>query len=59
MRLPRGSQVSLSDMATLRDLLESGQVKPVVERCYPLADVAAALGYLGEGHAQGKFVVRM
>jgi NADPH:quinone reductase-like Zn-dependent oxidoreductase len=45
------------DMETLRDLLESGKVKPVIDRRYELSQAADAFRYLGEGHAQGKIVV--
>jgi NADPH:quinone reductase-like Zn-dependent oxidoreductase len=45
------------DLDVLRELLESGRVKPVIERRYELADVSAALSYMGEGHAQGKLVI--
>ncbi len=45
------------DMAVLRELLEAGKVKPVVERRYELSEVADALRYMGEGHAQGKLVI--
>jgi NADPH:quinone reductase-like Zn-dependent oxidoreductase len=45
------------DLDFLRELLESGQIRPIVERRYELADVADALRYLGEGHAGGKIVV--
>jgi NADPH:quinone reductase-like Zn-dependent oxidoreductase len=45
------------DLAVMRRLLESGKVTPVVERRYELTDVADALRYLGEGHAQGKLVI--
>ena len=34
-----------------------GKVKPVVERRYELSEVADALRYMGEGHAQGKLVI--
>ena len=40
------------DMAVLRELLESEQVKPVVEKRYELGEVANALRYMGEGHAR-------
>src|SRR6266508_3981495 len=40
------------DMGVLRELLESGQVKPVVEKRYELGEVADALRYMGEGHAR-------
>jgi len=45
------------DMAVLRELVEAGRVKPVVERRYELSEVADALRYMGEGHAQGKIVI--
>jgi NADPH:quinone reductase-like Zn-dependent oxidoreductase len=47
------------DMRVLRELLESGKVKPVVERRYELTEIADALRYMGEGHAQGKLVVNV
>jgi NADPH:quinone reductase-like Zn-dependent oxidoreductase len=46
-----------TDLETLRELLESGKLKPVVDRRYDLAQTADAFRYLGEGHAQGKVVV--
>ncbi len=47
------------DMDVLRELLESGNVKPVVEKRYELGEVADALRYMGEGHAQGKIVINV
>lgn len=47
------------DMDVLRELLESGSVKPVVERRYALGEVAKALQCMGEGHAQGKLVINV
>ena len=46
-----------ADMEVLRELLEAGQVKPVIDRRYELSEIADAYRYLGEGHAQGKVVV--
>ena len=45
------------DLEVLRELLESGQVTPVVDRRYELSETADAFRYLGEGHAQGKLVI--
>jgi NADPH:quinone reductase-like Zn-dependent oxidoreductase len=45
------------DLEFLRDMLETGAVKPVIDRRYDFADVADALSYIGEGHASGKVVV--
>jgi NADPH:quinone reductase-like Zn-dependent oxidoreductase len=45
------------DLAFLADLLEAGKVVPVIDRCYPLSDAAAAIGYREKGHARGKVVL--
>ena len=47
------------DFAVLKELLESGKVKPFVEKTYPLNKIADAMNHLGTGHAQGKIVVTM
>jgi NADPH:quinone reductase-like Zn-dependent oxidoreductase len=46
-------------MLALSELLDTGQVAPVIDHAYALDDLAAALRYLGEGHALGKVVVTM
>ena len=45
------------DLAFMKELLESGKVKPVIDRCYPLSEVPEALRYLEAGHARGKVVI--
>ena len=45
------------DLQVLHEFLESGTVKPVVDRTFPLSEVAEAIRYLREGHARGKVVV--
>jgi threonine dehydrogenase-like Zn-dependent dehydrogenase len=47
------------DLATLRDLIEAGHVKPVIERRYDLAQLPEAIRTMGEGHARAKIVVTM
>ncbi|MFC2048368.1 NAD(P)-dependent alcohol dehydrogenase [Chloroflexota bacterium] len=47
------------DLAFLKELLEAGKVVPVIDRRYPLSEVAEALRYFGEGHAQGKVVITL
>ena len=51
------AKITRPDLELIRDLIEAGKVKPVVERTYALSDVADAFSYLGEGHAHGKLVV--
>ena len=48
---------SQKDLIFVKELLETGKVVPVIDRCYPLSEVADALRYLEEGHAQGKIVI--
>lgn len=45
------------DLIFVKELLEAGKVKPVIDRCYPLSETADALRYLEEGHARGKVVI--
>ena len=47
------------DLAFLIELLEAGKIVPVIDRRYPLSEVAEALRYLEEGHAQGKLVINI
>jgi NADPH:quinone reductase-like Zn-dependent oxidoreductase len=51
------AQVNKADLLVLQELLEAGKVTPVVDRQYPLSEIAGALRYLGDGHAQGKIVI--
>ena len=45
------------DLAFVTTLIEAGQVKPVIDRCYPLSEVAEAMRYYSQGHARGKVVI--
>ena len=45
------------DVDTLTAMIAAGQVKPVIDRRFPLDDVAAALRYVDDGHATGKVVI--
>lgn len=47
------------NLDTLADLIKTGKVKPIIDRLYPLTEVAAAIKYLGEGHVKGKVVINL
>jgi len=42
---------------TVKRLVESGGVMPVIDRCYPLSEVPEAMRYFAAGHAKGKIVI--
>jgi len=46
-----------ADLATLAAMIEAGQVRPVIDRTYPLAQAAEAMRYLEAGHARGKIIL--
>jgi len=50
-------KVLQADLAVLRDLMQEGKLKPVIDREYPMSKTAEALDYLEEGHARGKVVI--
>src|SRR3989475_2836144 len=45
------------DLKTLEGYLETGKVRPVIDRTYPLREVPEAMRYLGTLHARGKVVI--
>ncbi len=53
------AQLNKKDMGTLRELLEKGKIKAVIDKRYPLAETAAAISYLEEGHARSKVVINV
>jgi NADPH:quinone reductase-like Zn-dependent oxidoreductase len=53
------AKVDQKDLVFIKELLEAGKVKPVIDRRYPLSEVPEALRYLGEGHARGKMVITL
>ena len=48
---------NIEDLDLVKELIEAGQVTPVIDKTYPLSEVPEAIGYVGEGHAQGKVVI--
>src|SRR5918995_472565 len=45
------------DMIVLKNLIESGELTPVIDRTYPLSETPEAIRYLEQGHARGKVVI--
>jgi NADPH:quinone reductase-like Zn-dependent oxidoreductase len=45
------------DLIFIKELLEAGKVKPIIDKIYKLSEVREAFRYFAEGHAQGKVVM--
>lgn len=45
------------DLTILKEIFEAGKIKSVIDRCYPLSEVAEAIRYLEAGNARGKVVI--
>ena len=53
------AQIEEKDLSMIGELLESGKVVPVIDRCYPLRAISEALQSFGEGHVKGKVIITM
>jgi NADPH:quinone reductase-like Zn-dependent oxidoreductase len=47
------------DLLVIRDLLEEGKIKPVIDECYPLSKTPEAFRYFEKEHPKGKVVIRV
>jgi NADPH:quinone reductase-like Zn-dependent oxidoreductase len=45
------------DLVFLKELVEAGKVRPVIDRTYRLSETPEAVGYVATGHARGKVVI--
>ncbi len=55
--VPFLAKMDRDDLIILGDLVDSGDLTPVIDRTYPLADVPEAIRYLEQGHVAGKVVI--
>jgi NADPH:quinone reductase-like Zn-dependent oxidoreductase len=47
------------DLAIVAELMATGKVIPLIDRCYSLSDTADAFRYMEKGHARGKVVITL
>lgn len=48
---------SPKDLEFIIKLVETGKIKPIIDRVYPLQQTAEAIKYLSQGHARGKVLI--
>jgi NADPH:quinone reductase-like Zn-dependent oxidoreductase len=51
------AELNKKDLTILGELIQSGKVTPVIDRTYPLSQIAEAIRYLEQGHARGKVII--
>jgi NADPH:quinone reductase-like Zn-dependent oxidoreductase len=51
------AEIRKEDLTFLRDLMQAGKLTPVIDKTYPLSQIADAIRYLEQGHARGKVII--
>jgi NADPH:quinone reductase-like Zn-dependent oxidoreductase len=53
----KGAKARQPDLQVLKEMLEAGKIKPMIDRRYALSETADAMRYFETGHVRGKVVI--
>jgi NADPH:quinone reductase-like Zn-dependent oxidoreductase len=48
-----------SQLSKITDLINSGVIRPVLDKVFPFAQANDALAYVESGHAKGKVIIKV